>query len=107
MKCFNRNVLIGLAIVGAALFFVVPSARGALPLLLFAACPLSMILMMGGMAMGSKKNSCAPGQAPVDAAIAAKDAEITRLNTLLLEGRAADTGLPHPTSPVSPGPGQR
>ena len=62
MKCFNRNVLIGLAAAALVLFFLVPSARGALPLLVVAACPLSMLLMMGGMAkMGSDKNSCASG----------------------------------------------
>lgn len=91
MKCFNRNVLIGLAIVGGALFFLVPSARGALPLLAVAACPLSMILMMGGMAkMGSNKNSCAPGQPPVETDMAAKDAGIARLNSLLQQDPAAD-----------------
>lgn len=84
MRCFNRNVLIGLAVVAAALFFIVPSARGALPLLAFAACPLSMILMMGGMARtGSNKNSGATRRQTLQDEVAAKDAEIARLNSLL------------------------
>ena len=49
MKCLNRNVLIGLGVFALAMFFVAPSARGALPLLLVAACPISMVLMMFGM----------------------------------------------------------
>lgn len=90
MKCFNRNVLIGLAAAAVVLFFLVPSARGALPLLVVAACPLSMLLMMGGMAkMGSSKNSCASGQPPADTDIALKDAEIARLNDLLRQDRSS------------------
>ena len=91
MKCFNRNVLIGLGVVGAALFFLVPSARGALPLLLVLACPLSMVLMMGGMAkMGSSKNSCATDQRSPQEEMAAKDAEIARLRGLLHDDSAAN-----------------
>ena len=89
MKCFNRNVLIGLAAVAAALFFLVPSARGALPLLAFAACPLSMILLMGGMAKigADKSRRAADSQTPSDD-IAARDAEIARLNSLLRQDHA-------------------
>ena len=49
--CFNWKVLVGLGAVGVALFaFVSPdTALAALPLLLLAACPLSMIFMMWGM----------------------------------------------------------
>lgn len=89
MKCFNRNVLIGLAAAAVVLFFLVPAARGALPLLVVAACPLSMLLMMGGMAkMGSNKN-CASGQPPAEIDIALKDAEIARLNDLLRQDRSS------------------
>ena len=90
MKCLNRNVLIGIALVAASVFFLVPSARGALPLLLVAACPLSMVLMMGGMAkMGSGKNTAADLH-PSQDELAAKDAEIARLNGLLRQDSAAD-----------------
>ena len=90
MKCLNRKVLIGIALVAASAFFLVPSARGALPLLLVAACPLSMVLMMGGMAkMGSGKNNATDPHPPQDE-LAAKDAEIARLNDLLRQDTAAD-----------------
>ena len=91
MKCFNRNVLIGLAAIAAALFFIAPSARGALPLLAVAACPLSMIVMMGGMAkMGMNKSTSRAGAQTQPDEIAPKDAEIARLNSLLREDRASE-----------------
>ena len=47
--CFNWKVLAGLAFVGVGLLVVAPGVFiGALPLLLLAACPLSMMLMMRG-----------------------------------------------------------
>ena len=90
MKCLNGKVLIGIALVAASVFFLVPSARVALPLLLVAACPLSMVLMMGGMAkMGSGKNNATDPPTSQDE-LAAKDAEIARLNDLLRQDSAAD-----------------
>ena len=54
--CFNPKVLIGLGVTAVILFFLVPGARGFLPVLLTLACPLSMVAMMGGMAkLGTKK----------------------------------------------------
>ncbi len=51
--CFNWKVIGGLAVVGLGIWFLVPSVAGAaLPLLLAAACPLSMLLMMRGMQGG-------------------------------------------------------
>lgn len=51
--CFNWKVLAGLGVVGVGLYVVNPGlVLGALPFLLLAACPLSMLLMgksMGGM----------------------------------------------------------
>ncbi|MBI2887086.1 MAG: DUF2933 domain-containing protein [Chloroflexi bacterium] len=57
--CFNRNVLIGLGAIGLGLFIVAPQlALSALPLLLFLACPLSMVvaavLMGRGMQQGTR-----------------------------------------------------
>lgn len=49
-KCFNPKVLLGLAVVALAVAVFAPKALVvALPLLIIAACPLSMILMMGMM----------------------------------------------------------
>ncbi|MHB8644474.1 MAG: DUF2933 domain-containing protein [Thermomicrobiales bacterium] len=48
--CLNWKVLAGLAIVGLGVWAVAPNLVGAaVPLLLIAACPLSMLLMMRGM----------------------------------------------------------
>ena len=58
--CLNWKVLAGLAVVGVGIFLVAPGlALAALPLLLLAACPLSMLLMMksmGGM-QGTQQNA--------------------------------------------------
>lgn len=51
--CLNWKVLAGLAAVGLGVWIVAPELVGAaLPLLLLAACPLSMLLMGRGMAGG-------------------------------------------------------
>ncbi len=48
--CLNWKVIAGLAVVGAGIFAVAPDlALAALPILLLAICPLSMIFMMKGM----------------------------------------------------------
>lgn len=55
-KCLNPKVLLGLAVVAIGVAIFAPKALvGALPLLLIAACPLSMIFMMGRM--GKHKQS--------------------------------------------------
>lgn len=58
--CLNWKVIAGLVVVGLGVALVAPHALGAaLPLLLLAACPLSMLLMMGamgGMKMGGAKD---------------------------------------------------
>jgi hypothetical protein len=47
VRCLDRRVLIGLAGLGIAVLVVQPQWLGAvIPLLLVAACPLSMLLMM-------------------------------------------------------------
>lgn len=62
--CLNWKVLLGLAIVAVGIYFAVsPSAlKAALPLLLVAACPLSMMLMMRAMPRGS--HAVQPERAP-------------------------------------------
>ena len=50
--CLDWRVLVGLATVGLAVFLIAPNIiAAAVPLLLIAACPLSMILMMRTMAI--------------------------------------------------------
>ncbi len=51
--CLNWKVLVGLAVVGLAVWVVAPHlVLAALPLLLIVACPLSMLVMMGRMRGG-------------------------------------------------------
>ncbi len=48
--CLTWKVLAGLAAVGVGIYLVAPDlALAAIPILLLAACPLSMLLMMWGM----------------------------------------------------------
>jgi hypothetical protein len=48
--CLNPKVLAGLAALGVGIYLVAPDLMlAALPILLLAACPLSMLLMMWGM----------------------------------------------------------
>ncbi|MGH8925585.1 MAG: DUF2933 domain-containing protein [Acidimicrobiia bacterium] len=51
--CLNWKVLAGLGVVALGIGVLAPGAFGrALPLLLLAACPLSMMAMMGSMSRG-------------------------------------------------------
>lgn len=50
MKCFNWKAIAALGAVGLAVWAVAPGlAAAAWPLLVLAACPLSMVLMMRAM----------------------------------------------------------
>ena len=62
--CMNWKVVAGLAVIGLGVWAVAPNLIGAAaPLLLLAACPLSMVLMMRGMgAMGGNENTAQPAQ---------------------------------------------
>ena len=62
--CMNWKVLVGLGVVGLGVWAVAPNLIGAtVPLLLLAACPLSMILMMRGMGgMGGGQSATQPAQ---------------------------------------------
>lgn len=63
--CFDWRALAGLAAVGVGIAVFAPKlALGALPLLLLAACPLSMLLMMNAVqvmnSMGERTNHLIP-----------------------------------------------
>lgn len=76
--CFNWKVLAGLAGVGLAVWVVAPNLVGAaLPLLLVAACPLSMLLMGRGMA-GGQCSTQAQQPAPPERAGQSVDVRLTR-----------------------------
>jgi hypothetical protein len=56
--CLNWKVLVGLGLVGVGIWVIAPNLfLAALPILLLAACPLSMLAMMWGM-----KHVMQPGQ---------------------------------------------
>ena len=56
--CINWRVVGGLSLVGLAVFALAPNLIGAaLPLLVVAACPLSMLLMMRAMQGGGRCDS--------------------------------------------------
>lgn len=56
--CFNPKVLTGLILAGLGLFVIAPDlALAALPLLVFALCPLSMAFMAFAMSQGQRGHS--------------------------------------------------
>ncbi len=63
--CLNWKVIVGLVVVGLGVWAVAPNLIGAaVPLLLVAACPLSMFFMMRGMGgMGGGQGADQPQQA--------------------------------------------
>lgn len=59
--CINWKVLAGLGVVALGLFAFAPKlATAALPYLVLAICPLSMLLMMGGMQAMNRKDDTSP-----------------------------------------------
>lgn len=55
--CFNKKILITLGIIAVAVLVLKPGwILAAAPLLILAACPLSMMFMMKGMNAGQAKN---------------------------------------------------
>lgn len=85
--CINKKVVAGLGVVALGLLALSPRLLGAsLPLLVMAACPLSMVLMMRRMGGGSSCSTTAGSaeRATVDASRPAseavdQDAEIREL----------------------------
>ena len=68
--CLNPKVLAGLVVAGVAIYLIAPNLiAAALPILLLAACPLSMLLMMWAMQQSQGQGQ----QTPQDA-----DAGLTR-----------------------------
>lgn len=84
--CINKKVVAGLAVAGVAIFAIAPDLIGAaLPLLIIAVCPLSMLVMMRAMS-GEKSKSCsaegttpAAGATDIDTELASLRAEVARL----------------------------
>jgi hypothetical protein len=64
--CLNWKVLAGLAATGVGVYLVAPDlVLAALPILLLAVCPLSMLLMMWGMQQSQEQNQQTPQESDV------------------------------------------
>ncbi len=88
--CINRKVIAGLVAAGVIMYLVVPGAIGAaLPLLILAICPLSMIVMMRAMS-GGKAKSESPDQNE-SSEVSELRAEVERLR---VEQRSAQSFAP-------------
>jgi hypothetical protein len=75
--CLNWKVIAGLAAVGIGIYFVAPNlVAAALPILVLAICPLSMLLMMWGMQGGHSEDQQASQE--VDAGLT-REEHLTRL----------------------------
>jgi hypothetical protein len=97
VRGMNMKVFVGLAVAGLALFILVPSVGRSLgPLLIAAACPLSMLGMMVAMGKGSANTKPDPTTQPVAHAPADRDTELADLRARLahLEGQR-DANVPH------------
>ncbi len=88
--CINTKVIAGLVAAGLIVYLVAPGAIGAaLPLLLLAICPLSMIVMMRAMSGGQAKSD-APDQSE-SSEVKELRAEVERLR---VEQRSAQSFAP-------------
>ena len=88
MKCLNWKVIGALAAVGLGIYLVAPGvAAAAVPLLVLAVCPLSMLLMMramGSMGQCATRADGASDQADAD--------EVARLRAEVAALRAERQG---------------
>lgn len=94
MRCMNPKLLAGIVAVGVAVALLAPGVSRSLgPLLILAACPLSMIVMMAmmGRGSGSKGNEATTLETrPVDV----RDAELADLRERLARIEGTDTHAP-------------
>lgn len=78
--CINKKVIAGLALAGVAIFAFAPHLIGAaLPLLILAVCPLSMLVMMRMMSGGKSESPAAEGATDIDAELSSLRSEVARL----------------------------
>lgn len=101
--CYDWRVLMGLGGLGIAIYLVAPGiAAGVFPLLLFAACPLSMLLMMKAMSGQPRSSAAQPEPVDVDrvAAVRHELAELARRQQRLEgEMRAIEAARPADSDP--------
>ena len=81
--CLNWKVVAGLAVVALIVGIVAPRLLlGVIPLLILAACPLSMLFMMGGM-KGNRENRSAAPVSPSQTGGPTREEQIARLQAQL------------------------
>ena len=92
--CLNRKALVGLVAIGLGVWAVAPNLIGAaVPLLLVAACPLSMLFMMRGMGGGqcaSQPQQSGEAQRPTEVRGVALPGRIRDEDLADLKARATD-----------------
>jgi hypothetical protein len=92
--CLNWKVLAGLAVVGLLVLVVAPQFIGvALPLLLVAACPLSMLFMMRGMSRNGNANQTASQITQLPAGGSTRDEQLAELQSRLLSVQAEQAAI--------------
>lgn len=93
--CLNKRVVVGLVLAGLAiLVFARDSVGAVIPLLLLAACPLSMLVMMVVMSRGDRHSSGPESRSDVTAEVEELRADVARLRAeQSLDGNA------HPIHP--------
>jgi len=92
--CLNWKVLAGLAAVGLLVLVVAPQFIGvALPLLLVAACPLSMLFMMRGMSGNGIANQTASQTTQLPAGGSTRDEQLAELQSRLSSVQAEQAAI--------------
>src|SRR3546814_19666292 len=87
--CFNKKVVAALAIVALTIYLFVPNlVAAAIPLLILAACPLSMVLMMRMMSRSDEGSGCSSSRADTDDALSQLRAEVATLRAAQVDGAA-------------------
>ena len=101
--CLNPKVIAALAVIAAAIWIVAPGAfAAALPVLVVAICPLSMLAMMllmrdGGNDTRSDSRAAEPtGQSRRHA----EDAQVSALQAQVADLQARLAAATHPTEPA-------
>lgn len=94
--CFNKKVVAALAIVGLSIYLFVPGlVAAAVPLLILAACPLSMVLMMRMMSRSADGSDGPPARTDTDDELSQLRAEVATLRAATLDEAA--TAARHPS----------
>ncbi|MGE0538822.1 MAG: DUF2933 domain-containing protein, partial [Dehalococcoidia bacterium] len=73
--CLNWKVVAGLVAVGVGIWLLLPGLAAALPLLILAVCPLSMLVMMWSMGRMGNSECATPAAGSPSAAIGPSRAE--------------------------------